>query len=778
MAIEQIKLELIHDNPYQARLTYHKKDIDELAHSIQTHGLLQVPPGRRKDGDIELGFGHLRKRAFAKLAKKDPEKFYKMPVDIRDLTDEQMALFALEENLKRAGLTPLDTARAVDLYLNSFLEKTEVEVAESLNMTKGNVSNMRRVLRLPEKLLEKIDEGIITFTQGRELLTLEGIPDAEELMSRALAGINTTGNKQYSKPNTVEGLQQSIHSVIENKFPPLDKEFVGYRYNLLFDTREAGCLKCDKCIITHPTKSQAAHYCTDEDCWKKKTEEHKAKAAAAAMAKMEEEVLKRAAANISQEQSEPAAPQYTLEKRGTSWIAIDGQGRIIAIDYDKKAAEDEAKGSFNAVATKVTPTPDEYLLNHTYRIIGKPEVRKSRNYIIPDVTAQDLATALKALELNPEDVESAKVWKSSGKVGTSGAVSAGWSKCTETLDDISQEMSEEPPDETCATAEELQEMEADATAKADESRRESANLERPVGELPCDTCLRGKTCDRSFFYADDDSGRLVCDQWQTGGSLEQELSRRIAAASAPAPDDLLERAKAAAGTRAEVLDLTDICTGNQGYNYSRQMKQGYALLSDELRWVDEPEECLERCTHGFHFAFDSKYPGEKEIFVCSDPKCLSQKKGAHTRKVNAEGLARKNAERKAIQEAIQGAGNRPRGLMLLVIYAQLKGSHVSTYHYGGIKAPEKWLWDKLSAGTKEGDRNINALMKRLDKLDEDELRQVLVGMMFYYLADHGDVGSYQVKTELPLRLMGVDIELNAKEEQSETTDKMVAELGR
>lgn len=50
--IESVKLELIDDNPYQPRQTYHKQDVEEIAASIEIHGLLQVPPGRRHDGRV------------------------------------------------------------------------------------------------------------------------------------------------------------------------------------------------------------------------------------------------------------------------------------------------------------------------------------------------------------------------------------------------------------------------------------------------------------------------------------------------------------------------------------------------------------------------------------------------------------------------------------------------------------------------------------------------------------------------------------------------------
>ncbi|GAI65651.1 unnamed protein product, partial [marine sediment metagenome] len=323
----------------------------------------------------------MRKRGFLANQKKDPENWEDMPVDVKEISDQDMFHFSMEENLTRTDITPIEVARCIESFSGMFPDVLDEEIATKHNMTPANVSNMKRVLRLPEKILEKIDNGVITFTQGRELLTLEKLENAENLMASALGGLR--GNKAYGHANTVEGLQKSIHEVILGHYRPLDKKWEGYRWDLLFDTREAGCLKCEKMIRTHPTKSESAHYCLDEKCWDRHQEEHREKAAAEAKAKMEAEIVKRAAnVNISQEMPE---------------------GRVK-----------------------------------------------------PDVT-----------DASPEQV-----------------------------------------------ADEL-ETRADERDSHLEEARERANLERPVGELPCDTCAKGNTCDRTFFHAaDDGGGRLVCDIWE------------------------------------------------------------------------------------------------------------------------------------------------------------------------------------------------------------------------------------------------------------------------
>lgn len=106
MTIEQLDPEKVKDNPYQPRKGYSPQKVAEIASSIEQNGLLETPVGRRLNGDVELAFGHIRKRSFIKLKKKNPKKWPTMPVEIRDITDREMAVFALEENLKRSDITP------------------------------------------------------------------------------------------------------------------------------------------------------------------------------------------------------------------------------------------------------------------------------------------------------------------------------------------------------------------------------------------------------------------------------------------------------------------------------------------------------------------------------------------------------------------------------------------------------------------------------------------------------------------------------------------------
>lgn len=751
MAVEQIELELIQDNPYNPRKHYAQTKVREMAQSLREVGLRQVPEGRRVDGRVQLAYGHMRKRGFLANQKKDREHWETMPVDVKEISDQDMFHFSMAENLTRTDITPLEVARCIESFSGMFPDVLDEEIAKKHSMTAANVSNMKRVLHLPEKLLEKIDAGVIGFTQGRELLTLEGLENAENLMSSALGGLRT-GNKTYGHSNTVEGLQASIHAIISGHYRPLDKDWEGYRWDLLFDTREAGCLKCDKMIRTHPNKSQAAHYCTDGECWDRHDKEHREKAAVAAKTKMEDDILKRAVEK-GETVAEPTPGKIETYRIQNVVTRKWWEGEATSLDAACNAAGWKKEDCWVRVKTKKG--------GWSKRFGDMPTTPP------PTDISQEMSAQWSCGQCNvyfsftpPRDNSKALVECPSCQYEY-----VTYRRADGVLFCLPKHTYDEPPKvkipSTLLRAAGEEQLEPPAEESKLEILREKANLERPVGEVPCDTCLRGKTCDRSFFYTDpDSSGRLVCDQWQPEGFVEQDISQRIAEAPAPAPqevpDDLLEKAKAAAGTRAEVLDLRPLYADD----WRHELKGGFVNLSECIDQMDDPAECLERCTRGFHYAFDSKFIDRPPGAVCTDPKCVSRKKSALTRKKNATGQARKKAEVKAVKEAIAQTTTLDRPRIKLILLAQMDGRHTQRSYYGGGdgKYPETWLWERLSAGTPQIERKRDKLFKRIDKLTDEELAKLVVEFMFYYLTNKGDIGSYEIKADEPLKWMGIKVE--------------------
>jgi len=774
--IEEWGLALIDDNPFNPRLFYKPQKVADKAESIKQNGLLQVPKARVKEGRAQLAFGGYRKRAFLKLHKEDPKKWKSMPLEIEDLTDNQMIIFAIEENLKRDDNTPIEVARAIEVYFQHFPESTEIALGKKMNMTQGNISNMRRVLTLPENVLEKIDEGRISFTMGRELLILKDLnadtyhewsskegknieheKDEAWLMKEAIRhirGPDSADRYGVQENPTVEGMQKAIHTVVHTNFKQLDTDIPGssysYSYNSpLFNTREAGCLKCEKMILTHPTKSGCAHYCTDEACWEKHQKDHQTKMATEAVAKRQADLQRIAAEQAAQIEAErqavisqEIAPSYNLKKHGPSWIAQDEKGDIIAIGDDKTEADTKAALYFEPIETVLDPQRG-FILNHTYRIIPKTG-RRLENFI-SDVTAQDVATAIEAVGLGADDCEEVKVWKSSGKPGTSGQISAGWSKCREYIDAHLEEEKPVKPEPS--------------TKREFEDKQLRANRLRYLPDgYPCKTCVKCMTCSGADCYAEDE--RMVCDNQIT----RDQVAQKVESAKAAVPEELTA-AMVQAGTRGQVVDLHGLWADS----YQHETITGYIRIDNLLEEMENPVECTEKCTRGFHYAFDSSDREPRTYQICDDKKCVAKKKAAFTRAKNAKNNAKKNAERAAFKIAVEATSGLDLPRMKVILYAQLHGQHCDQYSYSTNTALS-WLCHKLKIEEEQGEGKEKALWKVVNKMEAQELARLLVELMLNMLTHQTSVSSnfygsnrdfqdYKIKTTEVLNWMGVAVQL-------------------
>jgi ParB family chromosome partitioning protein len=175
--VQRVALALIDDNPYQARSEY--GSLDDLTDSLlaqrenrpETSGLLQLPLARQVNGRIELALGHRRRRAFITLLQSGAAEYATLPVEIADLSDEAMADIAWDENQKRLDLSDIERALAIERALRAF-DWTQAGIGARWGLSQGAVSNLLRLLRLPDKIKALIRDRAITGRHGRALLPL------------------------------------------------------------------------------------------------------------------------------------------------------------------------------------------------------------------------------------------------------------------------------------------------------------------------------------------------------------------------------------------------------------------------------------------------------------------------------------------------------------------------------------------------------------------------------------------------------------------------------
>jgi ParB family transcriptional regulator, chromosome partitioning protein len=162
--LRSVPVELISPNPQQPRRTFEEEPLVALAESVKDRGVLQPVllrplPG----GTYELIAGERRWRA-AQLAGLDT-----VPAMVRPHDDAESLELALIENMAREDLNPLEAARAVATLVED-LGMTREDVGRRVGRSRVAVSNLLRLLELPDEALELIGEGVLSEGHGRALL--------------------------------------------------------------------------------------------------------------------------------------------------------------------------------------------------------------------------------------------------------------------------------------------------------------------------------------------------------------------------------------------------------------------------------------------------------------------------------------------------------------------------------------------------------------------------------------------------------------------------------
>lgn len=169
LEIKEIPLRDILPSPHQPRENFDQKALEELAQSIKQIGVIQPIVVRQKGAKYQLIVGERRLRA-SKMA-----GLTKIPAIIRKLSDEESLELTLIENLQREDLNPIEEAK-VYLKLIQELKLTQREVAEKVGKSPKFISNMLKLIRLPEKIKEDVSRE--TISKGHCFALLE-IPDEE-----------------------------------------------------------------------------------------------------------------------------------------------------------------------------------------------------------------------------------------------------------------------------------------------------------------------------------------------------------------------------------------------------------------------------------------------------------------------------------------------------------------------------------------------------------------------------------------------------------------------
>lgn len=220
--LKQMNVNLLKRGEYQPRSYINEQDLQELAASIEKHGVMQPIVVRPVDDDkhpYEIIAGERRWRA-AQLA-----GLVEIPAIVRDLNDQVAIALALIENIQRQDLNPIDQAMALQRFHDEF-GLSHQEIADTVGKARTTVSNFLRLLTLAEPVKDFMQQGLLDMGHARAILTLkakEQLTVADMVIEKSLSVRQTeqlvrdwnTPKEERAKKDVSSDLEQLTQKLAE-----------------------------------------------------------------------------------------------------------------------------------------------------------------------------------------------------------------------------------------------------------------------------------------------------------------------------------------------------------------------------------------------------------------------------------------------------------------------------------------------------------------------------------------------------------------------------------
>lgn len=193
--IRSIPVSEIDPNPYQPRRFFQQSEIEELAATITTHGLISPISVRRHDGRYQIIAGERRFKAVQQLGWEVVDaRLFDM------LSDKSMMEWAIIENIQRVDLNSIEEATSFQTLIQHH-GYTHEELASRLGKSRSAISNSLRLLRLPPQIIQWVEEGKLSAGHARSLLSPE-ITDPESIARKIIEeGLNVRQVEEHTKPS-------------------------------------------------------------------------------------------------------------------------------------------------------------------------------------------------------------------------------------------------------------------------------------------------------------------------------------------------------------------------------------------------------------------------------------------------------------------------------------------------------------------------------------------------------------------------------------------------
>jgi len=208
-----LNIDLLSPGRFQPRRTINETELEELAASIRAQGVLQ-PIVVRSIGvqQYEIIAGERRWRA-SRLA-----GLLRVPVVVKDISDEQACAIGLIENIQRQALNPMEEAIGIERLIKQF-DLTHAEVATAVGKSRTAITNLLRLLNLQEDVKKMLEQGEIDHGHAKVLLAVSGARQSQ--IARQVA------DKQLSVRETEDLVNNQVvnqTTVVRNTHKPMDPD--------------------------------------------------------------------------------------------------------------------------------------------------------------------------------------------------------------------------------------------------------------------------------------------------------------------------------------------------------------------------------------------------------------------------------------------------------------------------------------------------------------------------------------------------------------------------
>jgi ParB family chromosome partitioning protein len=235
----EIDVEELRPNPYQVREDFSSQQMEDLKNSIKEKGIIQPLTVRRIDNGYELIAGERRLRAAKEIGIK------RIPAYIITANDKEEILeLMLVENIQRENLNPIELAKSYKRLIEE-CKLTQEEVARKISVDRTTITNMLRLLNLPEEVKDSVKKGEITVGHARTLLTLQNpkkqisylekiiknqmsVRELESIIYKLKSKKEKKVSKSTDKKDWVKDFENRIREILGTKVSITEKKEKGY----------------------------------------------------------------------------------------------------------------------------------------------------------------------------------------------------------------------------------------------------------------------------------------------------------------------------------------------------------------------------------------------------------------------------------------------------------------------------------------------------------------------------------------------------------------------